>query len=123
MNQKFLKQIKDEISTRFKGMMEDIKPLYKRMNEMEDFKEKTVAHQVTLKKQVQAIQGEMENLRKALNETCDALQAMNEKIAEMNPVHAGALKNEPVNMKEHDVPNQKMIATDEAVQACAAPDA
>ena len=123
MNQKFLKQIKDEISARFKGMMDDIKPLYKKMNEMEDFKVKTVAHQVTLKKQVQAIQGEMENLRKALNETCESLQAMNEKIAEMNPAHAGALKNEPVNMKEHDVPNQKMIATDEAVQACAAPDA
>ena len=116
MNQRILKEVKDEISARFKGMMDDIKPLYKRMNEMEDFKEKTVAHQVTLKKQVQAIQGEMENLRKALNETCDSLQAMNEKIAEMNPVHAGALKNEPVNMKEHDVPNQKMIATDEAVQ-------
>ena len=69
MNQKFLKQIKDEISARFKGMMDDIKPLYKRMNEMEDFKEKTVAHQVTLKKQVQAIQGEMENLRKACLES------------------------------------------------------
>ena len=123
MNKKVLKEINDEISAKFKGIREDITPLIKKMYEMEDFKGKTVAHQVTLKKQVQAIQGEMENLRKALNETCDSLQAMNEKIAEMNPVHAGALKNEPVNMKEHDVPNQKMIATDEAVQACAAPDA
>ena len=41
--------------------------------------------------------------------------SINEKIAEMISVYAGALKNEPVNMKEHDVPIQKMIATDEAV--------
>ena len=73
-------QIRQEVCASMKGMLEDIKPLFKVMNEMEDFKEKTVTHQVTFKKQVQAIQSEMENLRKALNETSASLIAINEKI-------------------------------------------
>ena len=91
MNKKELKEFKDEmkniqeqirqeVCASMKGMLEDIKPLFKVMNEMEDFKEKTVTHQVTFKKQVQAIQGKMENLRKALNETSASLIAINEKI-------------------------------------------
>ena len=95
-----------------KGMLEDIKPLFKVMNEMEDFKEKTVTHQVTFKKQVQAIQGEMANLRKALNETRASLLAINEKIAKINPSDDGALKNKSVIEKEHDASNQEKIATD-----------
>ena len=76
-------QIRQEVCASMKGMLEDIKPLFKVMNEMEDFKEKTVTHQVTFKKQVQAIKGEMENLRKALNETSASLLAINEKVAKL----------------------------------------
>ena len=58
MNKKELKEFKDEmkniqeqirqeVCASMKGMLEDIKPLFKVMNEMEDFKEKTVTHQVT----------------------------------------------------------------------------
>ena len=67
---------------------------------------------VTFKKQVQAIQGEMANLRKALNETRASLLAINEKIAKINPSDDGALKNKSVIEKEHDASNQEKIATD-----------
>ena len=122
MNKKELKEFKDEmkniqeqirqeVCASMKGMLEDIKPLFKVMNEMEDFKEKTVTHQVTFKKQVQAIQSEMENLRKALNETSASLLAINEKVAKINPIDDAAKKT-PSFEKEYNASDQKKIAAD-----------
>ena len=79
-------QLQQEVCGRMKSMLEDIKPLFKVMKEMEDFKEKTVVHQVSFTTQIKALHSEIETLKKVLNETSVSLRGINEKIEKMNPV-------------------------------------
>ena len=115
-NSLFLNKLKEEVSGRMKSTLEDIEPLLKVIKELEDFKEKTVVHQVTFMTQIRTLQNQIDTLKTALNETSISLQAINEKIEKMNPVTeaevitaAAALINEPAKPNEYDVSNRQRI--------------
>ena len=67
---------------------EEVKNVLKKLSEMEDFKGKTVIHQVAIKKEMGALQSEMEAMKAKLSETCvflDTISTEMEKLRTKKP--------------------------------------
>ena len=71
-----------------KSIKEAVKSVFDKFSEMEDFKEKTVIHQVATKKRMGVLQDEVEAMKAKLSETCVFLDTISTKLEKLSATQA-----------------------------------
>ena len=84
MNETTKKLMRDLMRECSKETKELMSPLFKKMENFEKFKENTVNHLVSLTKQIQGLQKEMDTVKETLSSSIASIKSCNENIEQMS---------------------------------------
>ena len=84
MNETTKKLMRDLMRESSKETKELLSPLFKKMENFEKFKENTVNHLVSLTKQIQGLQKEMDTVKETLSSSIASIKSCNENIEQMS---------------------------------------